>query len=209
LYAQKKLTVLPLSQLDHPNMIRFLGGNGEPPNAYLVTELVENGSLWELLHDRKKIIPWTMRMRIAYGTPQPPRPCVRSPRECHPANARCWLSRLAWPIANAEIADGMAYLHDKSVLHRDLKSENILARTLHTRKRRQQAHTANVPFFSSLRAQQQIAGDLRRPERTSPMVKIADLGMSRWMRAKGNKSVLTMGRGTSQWSTSRPPPPQN
>lgn len=124
------------SQLDHPNMIRFLGGNGEPPNAYLVTELVENGSLWELLHDRKKIIPWTMRMRIAY-----------------------------------EIADGMAYLHDKSVLHRDLKSENIL-----------------------------IAGDLRRPaERDSPMVKIADLGMSRWMRAKGNKSVLTMGRGTSQW----------
>lgn len=39
------------------------------------------------------------------------------------------------------------------------------------------------------------------------MVKIADLGMSRWMRAKGNKSVLTMGRGTSQWSTTSSPPP--
>lgn len=66
---KRSLHTLPLSQLDHPNMIRFLGGNGEPPNAYLVTELVENGSLWELLHDRKKIIPWTMRMRIAYGIP--------------------------------------------------------------------------------------------------------------------------------------------
>jgi serine/threonine protein kinase len=115
-------------------------------------------------------------------------------------------------IANAEIADGMAYLHDKSVLHRDLKSENILARTHHPIPSIEvnKLHTANVLFLLASRTTQQISGDLRRPaERDSPMVKIADLGMSRWMRAKGNKSVLTMGRGTSQWSTTSPPLPQN
>src|SRR5690606_10260343 len=102
------------------------------------------------------------------------------PRECHPANTLGWLSRLAWPVANAEIADGMAYLHDKSVLHRDLKSENILARTTQYQKSKSTSSPSSRPsFLLAARAHQQIAGDLRRPERTSPMVKIADLGMSR------------------------------
>jgi hypothetical protein len=35
--------------------------------VYLVTELVENGSLWDLLHDRKRNVPWPLRTRIALG----------------------------------------------------------------------------------------------------------------------------------------------
>lgn len=31
-------------------------------------------------------------------------------------------------VTTAEIAEGMAYLHEKNVMHRDLKSENILVR---------------------------------------------------------------------------------
>jgi hypothetical protein len=59
-------------------MIRFLGGSGDPQNAYLVTELVENGSLWDLLHDRKRVIPWAMRIKIAYGA----HPCPSSYPSC-------------------------------------------------------------------------------------------------------------------------------
>ncbi|KAL6070956.1 Serine/threonine-protein kinase HT1 [Balamuthia mandrillaris] len=79
------------SQMDHPNLIRFVGGSSEPPHLYLVTELVENGSLWDILHKEEFELTWELRLQMAL-----------------------------------EIASGMKYLHDKNVLHRDLKSENLL-----------------------------------------------------------------------------------
>ena len=79
------------SHMDHPNLVRFLGGSSDPPNLYIVTELVKNGSLWEILHDKQRILPGPLRLRMAY-----------------------------------ELAQGMAYLHSKNILHRDLKSENVL-----------------------------------------------------------------------------------
>jgi serine/threonine protein kinase len=51
----------------------------------------------------------------------------------------------------------------------------------------------------------QIAGELQRYTREKILIKIADLGISRWMRPKGADIPLTMGRGTQQWSTNPSP----
>lgn len=69
--------------MDHPNLIRFLGGKGEPPQVYLVTEIVENGSLWDLLRDKKRGMPWHLRARVALGTALRPVACAQAPHVGH------------------------------------------------------------------------------------------------------------------------------
>lgn len=77
--------------MDHPNVIKFLGGCSDPPHLHMVTEIMKSGSLWDVLHDEKRYLSGDLRLRMAL-----------------------------------EIAAGMTYLHQRNVLHRDLKSENIL-----------------------------------------------------------------------------------
>lgn len=72
-----------------------------------------------------------------------------------------------------EVAQGMAYLHEKNVIHRDLKSESIVLINL---------------------------GD---PASNQVVAKISDLGIARWKQPIDDV-VLTMGRGTPQWSTTKP-----
>ena len=86
-----------LSRLQHPNIVRFLGASVVPPHLCLVEELVENGSLWNLLHSEKPDMP------------PPPRP----------------LSLMRTLDIAEEIASALAYIHP-TIVHRDLKSGNVL-----------------------------------------------------------------------------------
>ncbi len=83
--------VAVLSRLSHPNIVRFLGACLTPPNACLIEEIVEGGSLHACLHGAGAA-------RLAYAE-------VLSLAE--------------------DIASALAYLHPR-VVHRDLKSQNVL-----------------------------------------------------------------------------------
>ncbi|KAH3767572.1 serine/threonine protein kinase [Pelomyxa schiedti] len=83
-----------LGNLRHPNIVLFMCACIEQPNMCLVTELVENGNLRDVLDNE------------------------------HSQNLPLQVSR-SLSIAKG-IAQGMSFLHASSIIHRDLKSLNVL-----------------------------------------------------------------------------------
>ena len=82
-----------MSALRHENVVEFMGvshsiATGE---LYLVTELMQNGSLFDLLDKKQRNLPWSLRLQLLI-----------------------------------DAAQGMAYLHSRNLIHRDLKSQNLL-----------------------------------------------------------------------------------
>lgn len=83
--------VLALSELSHPNIVRFIGACLERPDISIVTEYVSRGSLRRILDDPSINLSQDMIVKLSLGT-----------------------------------AEAMRYLHRMNVLHRDLKSDNLL-----------------------------------------------------------------------------------
>jgi len=94
--ADFEAEVAMMAALRHPNVCLFMGCCLTPPTRAIVTEFVPRGSLWDLLRD---------------GDP-------------------ATVAALALPAAPlrmaADAARGCAYLHASEVVHRDLKSANLL-----------------------------------------------------------------------------------
>lgn len=82
-----------MCQLDHPNVVGFIGAVTEPSNLCIITQYCARGSLADLLLE--DTIPMTMERKLEC--------CVGA-------------------------AEGMLYLHKSNpvILHRDLKSDNLL-----------------------------------------------------------------------------------
>ena len=87
-----------LSQLRHRNILNFMGACIQPPVYAIITEFIEGGSLFNLLHSSEPSISslrremkWEHKLNLMYG-----------------------------------IAQACLYLHNKGVIHRDLKSANVL-----------------------------------------------------------------------------------
>jgi serine/threonine protein kinase len=68
-----------------------MGYSDDEDDLCIVTEYLSGGSVWNILHDPKMVLPWQKRLKIGLDT-----------------------------------AIGMNYLHNKGIIHRDLKSPNLL-----------------------------------------------------------------------------------
>ncbi len=90
--------IATLGMLRHPNIVLFLGAVTEPPELCLVTEFVERGNLFDLLHE-----------------------------EDGRSNGMTLSNKTLVTMA-LDVCRGMAYLHgfQPPLLHRDLKSSNLL-----------------------------------------------------------------------------------
>ncbi|KAL1533488.1 non-specific serine/threonine protein kinase [Salvia divinorum] len=91
LEAEFAQEVAILRQVQHDNVVRFVGACTKLPHLCIVTEYMPRGSLYEYLHKN------------------------------HPALKLPQLLKFA-----VDVCKGMEYLHQKDVIHRDLKTANLL-----------------------------------------------------------------------------------
>lgn len=89
--AEFQAEVAVLSSVRHPNIVRFVGACTLPPALMIVTEFLERGTLFDVLHGSKQPVGWRERRGMMVG-----------------------------------LCEGMTYLHSRGLLHRDLKSSNLL-----------------------------------------------------------------------------------
>ncbi|KAH0788608.1 TKL family protein kinase [Histomonas meleagridis] len=82
--------IYTLATLNHYALLRFVGYTEDSP-FLIVTEYMQNGSLFDVLRKNPTALTPTIRSLIAY-----------------------------------DVAQGMKYLHERNIIHRDLKSLNVL-----------------------------------------------------------------------------------
>ena len=85
-----KEEVLLMSKLRHPNIVLLVGACTESPHLCLVTELLGNGSIYDMIQQNVKIEE---------------------------------SSKVNWLL---DVARGLVYLHSHGIVHRDIKSPNVL-----------------------------------------------------------------------------------
>eukprot|EP00928_Gymnodinium_smaydae_P071031 TRINITY_DN5471_c0_g3_i1.p1 TRINITY_DN5471_c0_g3~~TRINITY_DN5471_c0_g3_i1.p1 ORF type:complete len:377 (+),score=76.47 TRINITY_DN5471_c0_g3_i1:120-1250(+) len=100
-FAEFDNEVQKLEQLRHPQILTLLAVHRKPPQLSMITELVEGGSLFELVHTPAKFSH------------------ASGPLAAPPAPAE--LLRITGATAGA-----LTFLHARNVIHRDIKSHNVL-----------------------------------------------------------------------------------
>ncbi|KAK3119820.1 hypothetical protein QOZ80_9AG0675750 [Eleusine coracana subsp. coracana] len=120
-----KQEICMLREVDHPNIVRFVGSCTKSPEFYILTECMSRGSLFDFLHNKHNILDLPAVLKFAL-----------------------------------DVCRGMSYLHQKGIVHRDLKSANLLL---------DKDHVVKVADFGLARFQDQVGA------------MTAETGTYRWM----------------------------
>ncbi|KAK6118795.1 hypothetical protein DH2020_047486 [Rehmannia glutinosa] len=87
-------TIMTQIQVQHENVVRFIGACTKLPHLCIVTEYMPGGSLYDYLHKNHLVLKLPQLLKFAI-----------------------------------DVCKGMEYLHQKNVIHRDLKTANLLMDT--------------------------------------------------------------------------------
>ena len=111
----------------------FLGTTYRHPDWYIVTEYCDRGSLADVLHDKRIAVPWETQLRMGESSFQ------AAPNHFSSSTDVALIGYLlpvilqytgftakSYAVPATDIAAGMNYLHLSSIVHRDLKSANLL-----------------------------------------------------------------------------------
>ncbi len=109
--AEVEQEVRTLIRLRHPNVLPFYGCT-PPPEQYIITELLW-GSLFGLLHDDKALKRGGETERRESSSSE--RRGVQRP-----------LSELVLFRIVTDIANGLSYIHESNIIHRDVSTSNVL-----------------------------------------------------------------------------------
>ncbi|XP_040998672.1 serine/threonine-protein kinase STY8-like isoform X2 [Juglans microcarpa x Juglans regia] len=83
-----------LREVQHKNVVQFIGACTKPPHLCIVTEYMPGGSLYDYLHKNHNILELPQLLKFA-----------------------------------VDVSKGMEYLHQNNIIHRDLKTANLLMDT--------------------------------------------------------------------------------
>uniref|UniRef100_A0A0D9XX50 non-specific serine/threonine protein kinase n=2 Tax=Leersia perrieri TaxID=77586 RepID=A0A0D9XX50_9ORYZ len=114
-----------LREVQHTNVVRFIGACTKAPQFCIITEYMSGGSLYDFVHKRHNILELPTLLKFAI-----------------------------------DVCRGMCYLHQRGIIHRDLKSANLLM---------DKDHVVKVADFGVARFQDQ-GGNMT-----------AETGTYRWM----------------------------